>query len=89
MNDIQDIQPGQPLARRLPDRIQTKCSECSHPMTIGPSPSMQMGGNSGHATCPHCKTFLHVQLGECETTTEKWTQWMARTANRNVPGGDA
>ena len=89
MSDIQEIQPGQPLTRRLPERIETKCSECGSRLIIGPSPSMQMGSNSGHATCPHCKTFLHVQLGECETTTERWQKWMARMVNRNAPGGDA
>lgn len=85
--DIQDVQTAQ---RRLPDRLHTKCSECDTQLTISPSLSMQMGGDSGHVTCPNCKTFLHVQLGECETTTEKWSRLIARNnVSQGLPTGGA
>lgn len=60
-------------------KLRTRCCKCDHPMTIGRSLSMQMGMNSGHVTCPQCKTFLHVEeLEGDEAWTEEWDSYMKR-----------
>lgn len=61
-------------------RHPTICCECGHEFPIGASISMQMGSNSGHATCPKCDTFLHISLNEHQTAaiSEEWCAWLAR-----------
>jgi hypothetical protein len=45
---------------------------------------MQMGMNTGHATCPSCSAFLHVEVLEGEAWTELWENYLAR----KFPQGD-
>lgn len=59
--------------------LRTRCCQCNHPFQIRPSLSMQMGRNTGHASCPNCKTFLHVEILEGdEAWTEPWDQYVQR-----------
>lgn len=60
-------------------RFRTRCCCCQHPFQIGASLAMLSGHNSGHATCPKCKEFLHVELLEGdEAWTERWGDYLAR-----------
>lgn len=71
-------------------RYPTACCKCGHEFQIGASIAMQLGMNSGHATCPKCKTFLHVELTEDETAavTEEWESWLDRTEPETAEMGD-
>ena len=61
-------------------RLRTRCGECQYEFYIGLSLAMQMGMNSGHCTCPQCKTFLHAEILEGdEAWTEKFDKHLART----------
>lgn len=46
----------------LKDKYDFTCAKCGHPMQFAPSISMQMGINTGHATCSKCNTFLHLEI---------------------------
>ena len=52
-------------------RLRTRCQNCNHEFYIGKSLAMQCGINSGHCTCPNCKTFLHVEVLEGDAA---WTE---------------
>lgn len=43
---------------------------CGAKHDVRPSWSMQGGMNSGHATCPACKVFLHLSLNEAGDAME-------------------
>jgi transcription elongation factor Elf1 len=59
--------------------LPTHCADCGHKFSIRPSAAMKCGINSGHATCPNCKEFLHVEALEGGAWTEKWNDYLART----------
>lgn len=50
---------------------------CGHGFDIGPSLAMQMGVNSGHATCSRCRAFLHVELSDAGAAVEPWDVYAA------------
>lgn len=61
-------------------RLRTNCSECKREFYIGKSMAMQMGMNTGHCTCPSCKTFLHVEILEGDAAwTEPFDNYFKRT----------
>lgn len=43
-------------------RYKVICSECNNVFWAGSSISMEFDENSGHGSCPACKTFLHLSL---------------------------
>lgn len=60
--------------------LETRCCKCEHPMQIRPSIAMMMGMNTGHAGCPKCQAFLHVEILEGnEAWTEPWNDYIERT----------
>jgi hypothetical protein len=62
-------------------RLRTRCAVCKHEFYIGASIAMRMGLNTGHCTCPSCKTFLHCELLEGdEAWTERHSDWLKRAA---------
>lgn len=72
-------------------RLRTHCSVCQHEFYIGLSIAMQMGMNTGHCTCPRCKTFLHVEILEGDAAwTEAWDKYLKRTdVNKVAEDADA
>lgn len=43
-------------------RYDWKCQKCGKELWFAPSFCMQMGINSGHGSCPDCKTFHHLEI---------------------------
>jgi len=61
-------------------RLRSACSQCHREFYIGKSLAMQMGMNSGHCTCPDCKTFLHVEILEGDAAwTEPYADFLKRS----------
>jgi hypothetical protein len=59
--------------------FKTICCVCKRELTFRPSLAMQCGMNSGHLTCPGCKTFLHIEIMEGDrANSEKWDDYLAR-----------
>ena len=60
-------------------RLRTRCSECQAEFYVGLSLAMQCGLNSGHAPCPKCRTFLHIEILEGDAAwTEPFNAWLKR-----------
>ena len=58
------------------------CPGCKKQLWAAPSKFMQRGVNSGHGTCPRCKTFFHLEIvpdldGEV-MQAEDWQKYMKR-----------
>ena len=72
-------------------RLRTACSECQAEFYVGLSISMQMGMNTGHASCPKCNTFLHIEILEGDAAwTEPFDKYLKRTGTMvPVENGDA
>jgi transcription elongation factor Elf1 len=58
--------------------LPTRCCACGHEFSIRPSMAMRSGINSGHASCPKCSQFLHIEALECEASTERWEDYLKR-----------
>lgn len=64
------------------ERLRTHCCACQYPFSVGRSMAMRLGFNSGHATCPQCDEFLHVeQLEGDQAWTERWADYVTRTGD--------
>jgi len=64
-------------------RLRTRCSQCSHEFYIGPSLAMQMGMNTGHAGCPKCRAFLHIEVLEGDVAwSELHSTWLEKINNQ-------
>lgn len=63
----------------LQERLPAVCGSCACEFQINPSLSMRMGINSGHAKCPQCQSFLHVELVNGRPVTEVFDAWLKRT----------
>lgn len=72
-------------------RLRSACSECGAEFYVGLSISMQMGMNSGHASCPKCSTFLHIEILEGDAAwTEPFEKYLKRSGvSIPVENGDA
>ncbi len=72
------------MASTLPPidgRLRTQCSECKIEFYVGLSLAMQSGINSGHGSCPKCRTFLHIEILEGDSAwTEPFDNYLKRTA---------
>ena len=60
-----------------------KCPKCK--LKLWAKPSIMMTGfgiNSGHGTCPDCKTFFHLQIKGSirgkEMESEIWDDWLKK-----------
>ena len=70
------------------ERYDFNCPKC--PKQLWASPSIMMTGfgeNSGHGTCPDCKTFFHLEIeggldGE-KMISEVWDEWMKKRQEKN------
>lgn len=59
--------------KELKEKYDFKCSECGKELWFKPSLAMQFNLNSGHCSCPDCKTFLHLFINENnEGMSEEW-----------------
>lgn len=68
-----------PMPLELADTLSIACPTCAHAFGIGPSLMMRLGVNSGHCTCPGCKTFLHVEAtGSGTASGEPWDDYAKR-----------
>lgn len=63
-------------------RYPCRCAVCSYEFHAAKSILMEdWGMNSGHGSCPGCKTFLHLEMSDSGESmrSEKWEKWLART----------
>ncbi len=66
----------------LQERYAFACPKCEKQLWAAPSMLMEMGRNSGHGTCPRCKTFFHLEIvpdlyGDV-MQAEDWKKYMKR-----------
>lgn len=68
------------MAKDLKDYpFKAECCGCKAILHFSLSPAMQLGLNTGHLTCPHCKTFMHVEIAEGDrAATEPWGEYVQR-----------
>ena len=64
------------------DRYSCVCVQCGYEFEAARSLWMDMGLNSGHGSCPKCRTFLHLEIeggldGE-RMVSELWELYLAR-----------
>jgi len=70
------------------ERYDFKCPKCKKELWAKPSMMMtQFGNNSGHGTCPDCKTFFHLEItpdifGE-RMKAEIWDKWLNKQKRKN------
>jgi len=68
------INTGSPLLESYP----VKCAVCSHEFRA--APSMLMTGfaiNSGSASCPECRTYLHLEIAGDRMNSARYDQYLA------------
>lgn len=69
------------------------CAKCGKELCAAASLSMlEFGVNSGHARCPGCKTFLHLELetdlAGSHMVSEEFEAWRERKAELKLLGGN-
>lgn len=78
-------------------RYPFKCPKCKKDLWAAPSIMMTgFGRNSGHGTCPDCKTFFHLEIKGSlkgkEMVSMKWNDFLKREGikpAKYIKGGEA
>jgi uncharacterized Zn-finger protein len=62
----------------LKERYNFNCPSCKKGLFAKPGMAMLSGLNSGHGTCPYCKTFFHLRIDENNERmiAQDWNKFM-------------